>query len=203
MILSAKNLVCGYDIPLLSASFELKTGEHLVIYGPNGAGKTTLLKTILGLLHPISGEVEILGARAKRGSLTMRNIFYLPETIDLPSHLRANEYVELIFDLYGERPNLARIREGLNIFELGPVYRRRIGELSHGQRRRLQLLVAYTLSRRLTVLDDPTIGIDESGDDIVRDIVNVLTEKGAVLIASRNPINGLNNVSIKELKKKT
>ncbi|ASJ12199.1 ABC transporter ATP-binding protein [Thermococcus thioreducens] len=200
-ILSLRNLTCGYRVPLLSASFELKTGEHLVIYGPNGTGKTTLLRTIVGLLRPISGEVEILGKRAKRGSPIMKNVFYLPETIDLPAHLRAREYVELIFDLYGEKPDLARIHEGLNVLELGPFYQRRIGNLSQGQRRKLQLLVAYTLKRKLTVLDDPTIGIDKSGSNIVRYIVNVLTESGAVLITSRNPIVGLNNISIEELKK--
>ena len=197
-----KDLVVGYDFPLLSTSFELDREEHLVIYGPNGAGKTTLLKTIVGLLKPISGEVEILGRRPKRGNPVMRNVFYLPEAIDLPINLRAKGYVELIFDLYGEKPDLGLIGEGLEVFELGPVYGKRIGELSHGQRRRLQLLVAYALRRKLTVLDDPTIGIDESGDKIVGHLVDALTGEGAVLLTSRNPLKGLNNVSIGEFRRK-
>lgn len=131
----------------------------------------------------------------------MRSVFYLPETINLPPYLRANEYVELIFDIYGERPNHERIHSGLELFGIESLYRKRIGELSQGQKRKLQLLVAYSLGRPLTVLDDPAIGIDESGDKLIKDLINLLVENGAVLVASRNPIRGLNNVPIEKFKK--
>ncbi len=195
-----RNLACGYEFPLLELSLELGRGEHVVVYGPNGTGKTTLLKTVVGLIKPLSGEVLVLGKPPRRGTRVMRNIFYLPETVELPPYLRVGEYAKLVFDIYGERPDAQRIKEGMKLFELESLYGRKLGELSQGQKRKVQLLVAYSLGRELTVLDDPAIGIDDSGEELVRILVEELSEKGAVLVTSRNPIAGLNNVSINEFK---
>jgi len=60
IIVEAKDLVLGYDEPLTKpVSFQLERGKKIALKGVNGLGKTTLLKTILGLIPPISGSLEL------------------------------------------------------------------------------------------------------------------------------------------------
>ena len=72
-LLELKDLSAGYDknIVLENVSFEVFSGDFIGIIGPNGGGKTTLIKTILGLIKPASGEMNML--------ISKTNIGYLPQ----------------------------------------------------------------------------------------------------------------------------
>ncbi|ASJ10288.1 hypothetical protein A3L12_02745 [Thermococcus sp. P6] len=199
-VLVIRELVCGYDRPLLKASLRLREGEHAIVYGENGTGKTTFLKTIAGLREPFSGEVRILRKKPGRGKPVMREVFFLPEEISLPIELRVKDYVNMISDIYGEKPDEERISRGLEFLGLEHLYNRPIKELSQGQRRKVQLLTAYVLERKLTLLDDPVIGIDEGGEDVVKTIIRELTKDGAVLVTSRRPVDSLNCIPVDDLK---
>jgi len=199
-VLVIRELVCGYDRPLLKASLKLREGEHAIVYGENGTGKTTFLKTVAGLREPLSGEVRILGKKPGRGKPVMREVFFLPEEISLPLELRVKDYVIMISDIYGEKPDEERISRGLEFLGLERLYSRPIKELSQGQRRKVQLLTAYVLGRKLTLLDDPVVGIDDGGEDVVKTIIGELTKDGAVLATSRRPVDDLNCIPVDDLK---
>src|SRR5690349_11808273 len=80
-------------------SFEVKQGETFGLLGPNGAGKTTSIKSILRLIHPDSGAIQLFG---KSLSLEARaRIGYLPENPYVYQYLRAHEFLDLCGRLMG------------------------------------------------------------------------------------------------------
>ena len=86
--ITASNLSCGYrrQAILSGVDLEVSTGEVLCLLGPNGVGKTTLFRTLLGILSPVSGRVEIGGR--ERSSLSRRQmaryIAYVPQLHEPP-----------------------------------------------------------------------------------------------------------------------
>lgn len=131
-------------------SFELEQRGRLVITGPNGAGKSTLLEAISGHLTPSTGHVSVpQGTR----------IGYLRQESDLPAEQRVGEYflrqVEHLVSTGAIKKSQA-----LGLSELGllraPEMDKRIGELSMGQQRRLELALVLAELPHVLILDEPT-----------------------------------------------
>ncbi|NLT26935.1 MAG: ABC-F family ATP-binding cassette domain-containing protein [Microbacteriaceae bacterium] len=128
----------------------LEAGSRLVVTGPNGAGKTTLLAMLAGDLAPSSGEVRHLpGAR----------IQLLRQESPLPLERRVDELFEALVDVQLARGLIAD-DEALELESLGLLAEReralRVGELSIGQRRRLDLALLLTTRPDVLLLDEPT-----------------------------------------------
>ena len=145
-------------------SFEVKEGDVLTILGPNGAGKTVLLKTLLGLL-PYKAEIE-WQKEVKIGYVPQR----LPFIKDIPMS------VEEFFKLKGVLKE--EIKEILNSVGFEESFlNKKIGELSSGQFQRI--LVAWALVGNPDVLlfDEPTAGIDISGQETIYSLLSKLKEE--------------------------
>lgn len=133
---------------LSGVSLSVNQGDALVITGDNGSGKSTLLAIAAGALAGYSGRVAVSGTCG-----------YAPSTPDLPEHLTAVEWLELVASLRGTR---ASIDEELARMELGDVHRRKLGMLSAGQRQRVSLAAAFLGSPTLLVLDEPEGALDQA-----------------------------------------
>jgi len=156
LILKVKNLnveLDGKDI-IKDLSFEVKKGDVLTILGPNGAGKTVLLKTLLGIL-PYQGEISWKQG-VKIGYVPQR----LPFIKDIP--LNVKEFFQL------KEISEEEIKNVLNSVGFKKnIVDRKMGELSSGQFQRI--LVAWALVKNPDVLlfDEPTAGIDISGEKTI------------------------------------
>lgn len=178
-LLEVRELVAGYgDFPIIGPlSFTLDAGEVLLIYGPNGISKTTLFRTIATLPKPLSGSILIEGEAAGKHK---GEIFFIPETIDLPLKLKVGDYMRIISLLYGGR-NVEPILD-----ELGLQKSLVIEHLSQGLRRRLQLASTLVAKAKIYVLDDPTVGLDDHAvEHLVPSIVSELANRGAVLLSTK------------------
>ena len=163
-LLRLSDATIGFQSPLLHPiSFELRRGELWGVVGPNGAGKTTFAKTILGLIPPLSGKVEILtkGLRAS----------YCPQRHRLnPSYpLSALDVVLMGRSAYlspgrgpGDQDRL-RAREELGRMDLGELTDRPFRSLSGGQQQRVLLARALAVDPDVLVLDEPAEGMDLLG----------------------------------------
>ncbi len=138
-------------------------GGIIGLVGPNGAGKSTLMALLLGLDHPTSGTVEVLGADPRLAGPALRaRIGYAPELDPMPPDVRAQDLVKLVGRLHGldARTATERAADVLQRLGLGEERFRPIGTLSTGQRQRVKLAQAIVHDPALVLLDEPTDGLD-------------------------------------------
>jgi zinc/manganese transport system ATP-binding protein len=157
------NVTLGYDRhpAVHHLTGEVAAGALVAVIGPNGAGKSTLFRGLAGILKPLSGSIDL-------GGLDIRDIAYLPQTVDIDRSFPIS-----VFDLVGtglwrstgffggmgksarDKITQALAAVGLNGFE-----NRSIGTLSGGQMQRMLFARVLLQDARLIVLDEPFNAID-------------------------------------------
>ncbi|WP_417267219.1 heme ABC exporter ATP-binding protein CcmA [Celeribacter baekdonensis] len=172
-LISVKNLtVARGGMPVLEGlTFDLSTGEILVLRGPNGAGKTTLLRTLAGLQPPYGGTVEAAPDA----------VAYAAHADGLKSTLTVRENLMFWAGVYGGHD----IEPALRDFNLDSLSERPAGNLSAGQKRRLGLARLMVTHRPVWVLDEPTVSLDVASVALFADAVKAhLASGGAAIIAT-------------------
>ncbi len=165
-ILKVKNLNVKLENEeiIKDLSFEVREGDVLTVLGPNGAGKTVLLKTLLGVL-PYQGEIE-WQKEVKIGYVPQR----LPFIKDTPMS------VEEFFELKGASKK--EIEKTLNSVGFEESFlNKNIGELSSGQFQRILIAWALIGNPDVLLFDEPTAGIDISGEETIYTLLTKLKEK--------------------------
>ena len=153
----------GAHVALHPTDFELRSGEVVALVGPNGAGKSTLLGVLAGALAPTAGTVERTVATG-----------WAPQRPALYSRLTPGENLELFARLGGFQVPDCHLPD------------RPAGELSVGQRQRLNLELAFLGAPRALVLDEPTASLDDAHRDELWERVGRLREEaGAVVFATQ------------------
>jgi ABC-2 type transport system ATP-binding protein len=160
---------------LAPTDLELLPGETVALVGPNGAGKSTLLAILAGAIEPGEGTVE---THARVGWVPQRPAHY--------SRLSARENLELFARLENVRDPRAAAEQMLERFGL-PVAQRPSGELSVGNRQRLNVALALLGEPRVLLLDEPTAALDPGQRRRVWEVADALrAEGGAVCFATQN-----------------
>lgn len=182
-------------------SVDLLAGEIHAIIGPNGAGKSTLIAQICGGLVADAGHVEFLGqdvtgettrARARRGLARTFQISALAmeDTVLQNALLGALGAGGRPWRFW--RPALsdpalrARAEEALQRVGLGERAATRTAELSHGQRRQLEVAVALTLGPRAFVMDEPMAGLGADGSRRMTDLLDGLRHEAPILLVEHD-----------------
>ncbi|NJL84489.1 MAG: urea ABC transporter ATP-binding subunit UrtE [Chloroflexaceae bacterium] len=162
------NVYYGESHILRQVDLSVPVGQMVCLIGRNGVGKTTLLKTVLGLLRPRTGAIELAGQPITHLSPDRRarlGIGYVPQGREIIPRLSVKENLLLGLEA---RPSGRKGNETISdeIFELFPVLKtmlsRRGGDLSGGQQQQLAIARALMGQPRLLVLDEPTEGIQPS-----------------------------------------
>lgn len=159
---------------LTDLSFQLAKGSSLAVIGPNGAGKTVLFRALIGAL-PFSGTVQwASGVR----------IGYVPQKLDLERDIPITGVDFLRARVAVARKSVASISEFLTLVGLPlGVARQPIGAMSGGQFQRLLIAFALVGDPDALLLDEPTSGIDEPGQDRLNELVRRLRQsQGLTLI---------------------
>jgi ABC-2 type transport system ATP-binding protein len=163
-------------------SFEVQTGETYGVLGPNGAGKTTTIKSILRLIRPDRGSIQVFGNPLSIESLA--RIGYMPENPYVYQYLRAPEFLDLCGRLMGldRRTRERRSAEMIELVGLSHAVDRPIGRFSKGMTQRMGLAQALLHDPELLILDEPMSGLDPIGRKQVRDIILAQRKAGKTLI---------------------
>ncbi len=170
-------------------SLTVGEGEVAGLLGPNGAGKSTTLHMLLGLITPDAGTITMFGMELARHRIeVLSRVNFAASYVDLPGPLLVQEVLDAFARLYAVRRPAARVTEMIELLELGPLRRRRVMDLSSGQRTRVQLAKALVNAPQLLVLDEPTANLDPDAGDRIRGLLSrVARESGsAMLITSHN-----------------
>lgn len=163
-------------------SLRVRPGEIYGFLGLNGAGKTTTIRTLLGMIHPTAGRVEVLGQPvARNGRGPWRQIGHLVEAPAVYPELTVTENLEIVRRLQGVTDKTAtpRVIERLG---LGSYAARKAGTLSMGNLQRLGLARAMLHEPALLMLDEPANGLDPAGVVEVRALLQHLAHQQGVTI---------------------
>jgi len=151
------------QIALTGVDLELGPGQFLGLVGPNGAGKTTLLSIASGLLAPDAGSVALFGltyARDRARILSQLGVVFQSRALDLEISVRAAlRFHGALFGLERRRVD-ARIDEIAALLEIGDLLGRRVGTLSGGNIRRVEIARALLNAPRLVLMDEASTGLD-------------------------------------------
>ena len=194
-VVEVVDLGVGYngDTVLHDLSLEIGQGEFVAVMGDNGSGKTTFLHSLLGLLKPDQGRVEVLGQDTRHTPISRlaRQVGFVFQN---PDHQLFAESVwkEAVFTLRNlgalDEPSRTRAQElltrcGLQEREHDHPYR-----LSYGEKRRLNLISALAHAPRLILLDETLIGQDAQNATFLMELLRERTEEGStVVMVNHNP----------------
>ncbi len=173
-------------------SFQVKYGEVVGLLGPNGAGKTTSFYMVVGLVKPDHGRVVLDGVDITRMPMYERarnGIGYLAQEPSVFRKLTVAENLVAILETLGLSDLEMRDRRDSLLAELGIAH---LADslaytLSGGERRRVEIARALTLSPKFILLDEPFAGIDPLAVQDIQGIISLLKKKGiGILITDHN-----------------
>lgn len=155
-------------VVLDDVSLTIERGEFVGLVGPNGGGKTTFLLTILGILKPIQGSVELFGSRNPSSNIFRKIGWVSQHASNIPKNIKitVRELVELgtlnssnMFWIYNSEQK-ERVARAIELTGLKSVEDRNIFNLSGGQRQRAVIARALASNAEFILLDEPLVGLD-------------------------------------------
>jgi ABC-2 type transport system ATP-binding protein len=163
-----------------SLSFDMEPGQVLGFIGPNGAGKSTTIKILTGILHPSSGEAQVLGYTPwkDRRQLAYRIGTVFGQRPQLWYHLPAIDTFLLFGKIYELEDRAVKERIGFlsEAFEIQDLLETPVRKLSLGQRMRCEVAVSLLHKPSLLLLDEPSIGLDVVAKQRIRDTIRRMNE---------------------------
>ncbi len=194
MILRAENLKKSYGSRTVvdGISLTVNAGEIVGLLGPNGAGKTSTFYLVVGMIKSEGGKVELGGSdisnipmyiRAKKG------IGFLPQEPSIFRRLSVEENLKIILELLPLDLNIKKEKEEKLLEQLGlkDLRRQIAGNLSGGEKRRLEIARALISEPKFILLDEPFVGIDPITVNDLQNILNQLKADGlGILITDHN-----------------
>ncbi len=172
---------------ITNVTFSVRGGEVLGLLGPNGSGKSTLMKTIVGIIKPDSGSIQVLGTDVTSDPVAIKAIIgYVPESPRLYEFLSGVEYLDFVADIHmvakGKRQE--RIAEFFKALDLEGRENELIHGYSQGMKQKLAIAAALLHHPRVLILDEPLNGLDPRSARIVKDVLQKFRDNGVPTIFS-------------------
>jgi ABC-2 type transport system ATP-binding protein len=169
---------------LAGVDLEVEAGSTLGVLGHNGAGKTTLIRVLTTLIRPTAGRVLIDGYDVVDDAESVRpRIGVTGQYAGLDEFLTGRENLELVGRLSGlGAAARGRAEDLVGRLDLAEIADRRVGTLSGGSRRRIDLAVSLVAAPSVLFLDEPTTGLDPVARTSLWDVVGDLTDSGTTVV---------------------
>jgi ABC-2 type transport system ATP-binding protein len=164
-------------------SLAVSRGSTLGLIGPNGSGKSTFFMLLAGFLEPQSGTLQLLGGLPNLAAAKLGWVFQEPSLDPL---LTVDETLALGGRLYGAAHSSSQ--QALAVVGLTDRRRDRVGTLSGGMRRRLELARAVQHSPELLIMDEPTLGLDLGSRRAIWEHLGRLNADGLTVIVATNDV---------------
>ena len=168
-------------------SLEVPDGQLVAVLGPNGAGKTTTLEILEGFIAPTAGTVRVLGVDPRRGDRRWRaRIGLVLQSTSLDAELTVRDTLSVFAGLY---PAPRPVGEVLELVDLADDAETRVGALSGGQRRRVDVAIGIIGRPEVLFLDEPTTGLDPEARRRAWTAVQNLTATGTTVMLTTHYID--------------
>jgi len=163
-----------------NAAVTLKPGRIYGLLGPNGSGKSTFMKLVAGLVHPTSGQIEIMDSPI--GHETRAHVAYMPTEPYFYSYMTAGQVGAFHEDFYADFSADAYRKM---IQSMGLDMDMKVSALSSGMAAKLKLAAAAARDARLIMLDEPLNGIDLVARDVIMStVIEKANESNTILLSS-------------------
>ena len=170
----------------------MNKGEIVGLLGPNGAGKTTTFYMITGMIKPTSGDIFLDDSNITKKAMYQRSrygIGYLPQDESIFRKLSVEDNLRLVLEMSNLTKNdqEVKIDELLSDLSINHIKNSLGGNLSGGERRRVEIARTLALNPDFILLDEPFAGVDPIAVEDIQSIVSSLKKKNiGVLITDHN-----------------
>ena len=166
-------------------TLQVEKGMFFGLLGPNGAGKTTTISILCGLISFDAGQVMIHGLDVRRKMSEIKSLIgIVPQDIALYPELTVFENLHFFGGMYG-LPAVElneRIDTYLHDFGLESRRRTKVGHLSGGMKRQVNLIAALLHRPTLLFLDEPTVGVDVHSRQTIVENLQLLHRNGMTIV---------------------
>lgn len=166
-------------------SFSVKEGELFAFLGVNGAGKSTTINIMCGQLSKDSGNVEINGADLDKNAGEIKRslgIVFQNSVLDAPLSVYDNlESRAALYGIYGKEFK-DRLQELAKLLDFEDLLKRKVGKLSGGQRRRIDIARALLHHPKILILDEPTTGLDPQTRKLLWQVIEDLRKDESMTV---------------------
>jgi ABC-2 type transport system ATP-binding protein len=187
-IVEVKHLVKHYGKfkAVEDVSFDVYRGDVFGFLGPNGAGKSTTIRTMLSLIRPTGGELNLFGRSLSTDrNYILKRIGCIVEKPDFYKYLSAQKNIELFARISGADVSKKKIQEIIEFVGLKGREKDRVSGFSHGMKQRLGIAQTLIHDPELIILDEPTTGLDPQGIiDIRHLILQLKNERNKTVVLS-------------------
>ncbi len=170
--------------------FTLRDGELRCLIGPNGAGKSTFFKCLTGQLKPSTGEVLVRERRmtgAEPCQMAQAGIGVKTQTPSVFNGLSVRENMFLALARHhAGRIAEARTDEALERYALADLRDRKVGELAHGQRQRVEIAMVVAAEPWLVLLDEPAAGMTHEEVDALAALIRDINRRSTMIIVEHD-----------------
>ncbi|MCY4000418.1 MAG: ABC transporter ATP-binding protein [Bacteroidetes bacterium] len=177
----------GYRKIFHEVELELTSGDVLAITGANGSGKSTLLKILAGVLQPSYGSVKLtISQKTIPRDQYPLYVGLVAPYVNLYEDLTLTENLEFIAKVRSVKIDDDRIQSIVSRIGLESDMDSFVRTYSTGMHQRARLVAALYHEPKVILMDEPTLGLDREGRDIVRGIVNQMQTSGHVTVIASN-----------------
>lgn len=184
----------GKNEVLKGVDLAIEQGGIIAVLGPNGSGKTTMIKSVLGMVIPDSGTIEVQGQSVKNNWLYRKEIDYLPQIANFPGNLSVKELIKMIKDLRNKPANDAEL---IAFFKLEPFLDKKLTNLSGGTKQKVNLVLTFMFDSPLIILDEPTSGLDPISLIRLKEWIFKEKTKGKTILITSHIMNFVEEISDK------
>ncbi len=196
-LILCRDLEIGYDGRGLLPPFDLSVekGDFVVIAGPNGSGKSTLIKTVLGMIPPVKGSISFPEKKPVFG--------YVPQQKNTTADHPVTAFETVMMGKSGRTlfikltsKDIDDVSEKMSDMGIAHLKNKKFSALSGGQKQRVLLARALVANPDILILDEPTQGMDVTGESDILEILEKLNrQSGKTVILISHQLNTVSKIA--------
>jgi len=169
-------------------NLQITEGEIFGFVGPNGAGKSTTIRILLNLIFPTHGSATIMGMDVIRETKKIKEMVgYVPSDANAYGYMNVLEFLQYCQRFYRTNNTIQRINDLTSWFELDQ--KRKISDLSMGNRKKVAIVQSLLHQPRLLILDEPTTGLDPLMQAKFFELLRLENQRGMTIFFSSHILN--------------
>jgi ABC-2 type transport system ATP-binding protein len=164
-------------------NLQIYEGEIFGFIGPNGAGKSTTIRILMNLIFPTGGSARIIGMDVIKETKKIKSMVgYIPSDAGAYSSMKVHEFLDFCIRFYHTEDGNHRISYLSEMFELD--LKRKISDLSLGNRKKVSIVQSMLHSPRILILDEPTTGLDPLMQSVFFELLRSENKRGMTIFFS-------------------